>query len=179
LIVDALYGQIVAAARQRRLYAEWRVPDTPLGRFEMMALHIILVMRRFQREPDTPEGAAARALLQELTDVFFLELDHSLRELGIGDLSVPKRMKHLARMFYGRAETYTAAIDKGDREGLAAALARNVRPEESDWMDDALSLGDHVLNLVAALERQPASGFLEGRLDLAACSQISMNGEEA
>ena len=63
-----------------------------------------------------------------LTDEFFTDVEHSLRELGIGDLGVPKRMKKLARMFYGRAAAYDDALERDDREALAAALARNVRP---------------------------------------------------
>src|SRR5919197_4694613 len=121
-ISEGVYDRIVAAARQPALYADWNVPDTPLGRYEMMSLHLFLVLHRLRGE------AGARELAQDLTDRFFAELDHSIRDLGVGNLSVPKRMKKLARMFYGRVASYGEAIDRGDAELLAAALARNVRP---------------------------------------------------
>src|SRR5690606_27298163 len=100
----------------------------PLGRFEMVALHMLLVQRRLRGE-----AGAAPDIAQVLTDDFFVDLDHSLRELGIGDLGVPKRMKRLARMFYGRTRAYGDALDAGDPAALAAALARNVRPDLDAW----------------------------------------------
>ena len=101
--------QIVAAARQPVFYADWDVPDTPLGRFEMMSLHMFLVLHRLRGET-----GAAREVAQDLTDAFFADVDHSMRELGIGDVGVPKRMKKLARMFYGRAAAYGDAVERGD-----------------------------------------------------------------
>jgi hypothetical protein len=109
-IVDALYEQIVAAARQPRFYAEWGVPDTPLGRFEMLSLHMFLFLHRARAGNE-----ALSAIAQECVDAFFTDIDHSLRELGIGDMGVPKRMKKLARMFYGRAQSYTEALEANDR----------------------------------------------------------------
>ena len=117
-VVDALYGQIVAAARQPILYSVWAVPDTPLGRFEMLSVHVFLFLHRVRAAaPPLPEIA------QDLTDVFFADVEDALRAFGIGDLGVPKRMKKLARMFYGRAQAYGAAVDAGDHAALAAALA--------------------------------------------------------
>ena len=85
------------------------MPDTPLGRYEMLALHMFLFLHRMRGEVGT-----AAAVAQEVTDTFFLDVDHSLRELGIGDVGVPKRVKKLARMFYGRAAAYGEALDAGD-----------------------------------------------------------------
>lgn len=158
VIVEALYGQIVAAARAPAFYAGWNVPDTPLGRFEMMTLHMVLFMRRTRGET----GALAD-IAQEMTDEFFKDVDHSLRELGIGDIGVPKRMKKLARMFYGRAESYTRAIDAEDRQGLAQALARNIFPGEPE--DGRLAgLADHVIASGEALARQPTERLLAGEI---------------
>lgn len=163
-IADVIYEQIVAAARQPVPYSAWHVPDTPLGRFEMLSLHVFLVLHRLKGE-----GAAADALGQELTDGFFQDVDHSLRELGIGDMGVPKRMKRLARMFYGRAGSYGAAIDTGDIDALAAALARNVRPDETSW-PEAQPLAAHVMALNARLREQPLPALLSGTVDLPAAT---------
>lgn len=157
-VIEALYARIVAAARQPHLYDAWSVPDTPLGRFEMLALHMFLVLHRLRGE-----GEAAHALAQDLTDAFFLEVDHSLRELGIGDMGIPRRMKRLARMFYGRAASYGADVDAGDRAALAAALARNVRPEDAAWQH-AAALADHVLSAHRGLAAQQTAALLAGRI---------------
>jgi cytochrome b pre-mRNA-processing protein 3 len=161
-ITDRLYDQIVAAARQPALYQDWNVPDTPLGRYEMMALHVFLILHRLRGET----GAAA-ALAQELTDAFFADLDHSIRELGVGDMGVPKRMKKLARMFYGRATAYGEAVERGDAPLLSRALARNVRPEEADWKA-AADLARYALAANAALALQPVSDIVSGRVDFPA-----------
>lgn len=156
-VTDALYEAIVASARRPRFYAAWQVPDTPLGRFEMLSLHMFLFLERAR-------GSAALAdPAQDLTDEFFRDVEHSLRELGIGDLGVPKRMKKLAKMFYGRAEAYRAALAAGDRSALAAALARNIVPERADW-PHATDLAAYVERAAAHLAAQGEDALLAGRL---------------
>lgn len=160
-IVEALYASIVAAARREHYFSQWQVPDTPLGRFEMISLQMFLVQHRLRGETGT-----ARDVAQSLIDDFFTDVDHSLRELGIGDLGVPKRMKKLARMFYGRTVSYGEAIDAGDRAALAAALARNIRPDSADW-PHAAALADHVLVSVEGLRATPTEAILRGDLHFA------------
>lgn len=111
----ALYDQAVAAARAPQFYTEWGVPDTVDGRFEMITLHVALAMR--------PLPLPVR---QALFDVMFRDIDRSLREMGVGDLAVPKRMKRMMAAFNGRAQAYLAALASGDETALDAALTRNV-----------------------------------------------------
>jgi cytochrome b pre-mRNA-processing protein 3 len=158
MVVDALYGEIVAAARQPVLYSDWDVPDTPLGRYEMMALHLFLLLHRLRAEK-----GPVRDVAQELTDEFFKEVEHSIRELGVGDMGVPKRMKKLARMFYGRVGAYDAALNANDAAALAAALARNVRPDAESW-PQAADLAAYAFAARDALARQPAETFVSGSL---------------
>jgi len=172
IVVDALYGEIVAAARQPVLYSAWQVPDTPLGRYEMVALHLFLLLHRLRGE----EGPV-RAVAQELTDEFFKEVEHSIRELGVGDMGVPKRMKKLARMFYGRVGAYDAALDGDDADALAAALARNVRPDAEAW-PQAASLARYAFAARDALAGQPAEAFVAGRLSFPQPSD-ALQGETA
>ena len=80
-------------------------------------------------------------------------MEHAIRELGIGDMGVPKRIKKLARMFYGRAATYGEAIDANDAEALAAAMRRNIRPDDETWMG-AEPLARYALEAAALLETQ-------------------------
>lgn len=157
-IVDALYERIVASARQPGFYEELQVPDTPLGRFEMLSVHFFLVLHRLK-----DKDGALKEIAQELTDHFFLDLDHSLREFGIGDMGVPKRMKKFAKMFYGRLASYTEALEANDRDRLARALMRNILPDQESWAG-ALPLADYVFRANAALhdiaDQELASGEL-------------------
>ncbi len=116
-----LYGAAVAAAREPFLYAELGVPDTVDGRFDMVGLHAFLVIRRLGRL--TPP---ARDLAQAVFDTMFADMDTSLREMGVGDLSVAKKMRAMWEAFHGRSAAYEAALGDADAQSLAAALARNV-----------------------------------------------------
>jgi cytochrome b pre-mRNA-processing protein 3 len=129
-VIAALHGRIVSGARHPGLYGALGVPDTLEGRFEVLTLHVVLVLEALRGLP-----APADEVGQELVDAVFRELEASLREMGVGDVVVPKRMKVLAQAFYGRAAAYDAALAAGDETALAAALARNVyagaRPGEA------------------------------------------------
>ncbi|TIP36237.1 MAG: ubiquinol-cytochrome C chaperone [Mesorhizobium sp.] len=155
-ITEALYAQIVAAARQTVFYSDWNVPDTPLGRFEMLSLHMYLIQHRLRGE-----GGAAAEIAQVLIDEFFLDVDHSLRELGISDVGVPKRMKKLAKMFYGRTAAYDEALRDDDGAALAVALARNVRPDAGEWPEASL-LANYVGAATGQLAAQPTESIMAG-----------------
>ncbi len=125
--MEALHGAIVAAARQPGLYTDLSVPDTVEGRFEALCLHVYLVLRRLDRLPPPAADFA-----QELVDTVFANLDANVRELGVSDVGVSKRMKKIASAFYGRARSYDAALAASDDAGLHTALARNVLAAEAD-----------------------------------------------
>lgn len=157
-VTEALYERIVAAARQKVFYSDWAVPDTPLGRFEMLSLAMLLLQHRLRGEQ-----GPAQEIAQVLIDEFFTDVEHSLRELGISDPGVPKRMKRLARMFYGRTAAYTDALDRGDVEAMAAALGRNVRPDAVAW-PEAAHLAGYVFVAQEALAAQPVAAICAGEL---------------
>lgn len=117
-----LYGAAVTAARTPYFFAELGVPDTLDGRFDLVGLHVALVIRRLHRDPD-PRGAA---LAQAVFDAMFADMDTNLREMGVGDMSIAKRVKRMWEAFHGRAQAYEAPLAEGDAAALAAALARNV-----------------------------------------------------
>lgn len=129
-VARRLYVEIVAQARQPAFYRDCGVPDTLDGRFEMIALHAFLVLHRLKHEPDSKEGAA---LGQGLFDILFGDMDASLREIGVGDLGVGRRVRTMAEALYGRIAAYEAGLD-GAPEDMAAALGRNlygtVEPDE-------------------------------------------------
>jgi len=102
----ALYKCIVEQARQPDFYTHHGVPDSLDGRFDMIVLHTFLVMRRLR----TIASQAAGQLSQDLFDLLFADMDSNLREIGVGDLGVGKRVKKMAQAFYGRVEAYEAGL---------------------------------------------------------------------
>jgi len=119
--IAALYGAIVTQARSSAFYADFGVPDTVQGRFELIVLHLVLLLRRLGRENGT-----GQAFGQQLFDTFCRDLDENLREMGIGDLAVPKHMRRFGEAFYGRQAAYLAALDAEDTTDFENALARNI-----------------------------------------------------
>ena len=120
-IIASLYGTIVAQARVPAFYHRYGVPDTVNGRLEMIMLHAVLFLRRLESE-----AAPARALGQELFDRFCRDMDESMREMGVGDLAVPRKMRRIGEAFYGRQAAYRAALAAPGDEPLVATLQRNV-----------------------------------------------------
>jgi cytochrome b pre-mRNA-processing protein 3 len=119
--IASLYGTIVAQARAAPFYRIYGVPDTVNGRFELVVLHTVLVLRRLESEP-----APIRRLGQGLFDRFCGDMDGSLREMGVGDLAVPDKMRKIGEAFYGRQAAYGTALGTPDPAPLVAALERNV-----------------------------------------------------
>src|SRR3954465_4886037 len=122
--IAALYGAIVAQARNPRFYQDYAVPDTVEGRFDMVLLHVVLVLRTLRRG-QADRRALAQGLAQDLFDAFCRDMDHNLREMGISDQALPNHMQRVGEAFYGRAQAYEAALGEGEG-ALARALARNV-----------------------------------------------------
>jgi cytochrome b pre-mRNA-processing protein 3 len=162
LIVDRQYAVLTSAARVPFFYADMDVPDTVMGRFEMLCAVMILFFRR-----TAGSDTSGRQLAQEIVDAFFQDIDHSIRELGVGDQGVPKRMKKLAGMFYGRLETYGAAIDAGDTAALAEALKRNIYPQQ-DAAPGMLPLAEWMMGAEQALKQVPDEAIARGEVALPA-----------
>ncbi len=160
-IVERQYLLLTSAARRPYLYTDLDVPDTVMGRFEMLSASLILYFRRTRTSP-----RAGQEIAQEIIDAFFEDVDHSIRELGVGDVGVPKRMKKLAAMFYGRLESYSAALENKDRGELAAALKRNFHPQTEDAALTMRGLADYLLAAEAQLALQGEDVVETGRIDL-------------
>jgi cytochrome b pre-mRNA-processing protein 3 len=157
--IRVLYGVIVAQARAPSFYAAYLVPDTVEGRFDMIVLHLALVLRRLRREP-----AAIRALGQSVFDLFCTDMDHSLREMGVGDLAVPKQMRRLGEAFYGRALAYDRALEAEGGERLVPALARNLFPAAGAAPPGAVRLAGYVRAAEACLNSQLGAAIATGVL---------------
>lgn len=127
--IESIYGTIVAQAREPLFYRDLGVADTVNGRFDMLLLHLWMVMRELKLKGEagaSQQGLLSQGLLsQGLVDRFCSDMDDNLRELGTSDLRVPKKMQEFGRAFYGRAAAYDMALGAG-REPLALALSKNI-----------------------------------------------------
>jgi cytochrome b pre-mRNA-processing protein 3 len=165
--IGSLYGAIVAQARHPAFYRSYGVPDTVDGRFDMIVLHLVLLNRRLRGEAGAPAAPLA-SLGQGVFDRFCQDLDHNLREMGVGDLAVPKRMQDFGMAYYGRAQRYDAALDRHDAAVLAEALARNVFAVAGETPAGARELAAYAVAVENHLAAQKAAVFLAGTLDFPA-----------
>lgn len=169
--VHAAYAAIVGQAREPALYTRLAVPDTPEGRLEAVMLHAFLVLRRLKAATGGPEAAeseAARRFAQALFDLMFQDVDQNLREMGVGDTVIGKRVKGVAKGFYGRIALYEKGLAAGDDEALAAALAETVYDTAEDGETPPAAapstLAAYVRRQAAGLEDQPEAEILAGRV---------------
>lgn len=143
-----LYEAAVSQARDPNFYTRLGVADRIDARFELYTLHVLLLVMRLR-----DEGERGAEVGQDLFNTYVSALDNALRELGVGDISVGKKMRKLGEALYGRMTAWETPLRDGDAEGLAAGLARNVY--ESEAADVATALTAYVLASRARLAAQP------------------------
>ncbi len=146
-----LYGAVVAQARDPLFFSDFRVPDTAEGRYEMIVLHVVLMLERLKKD-----GAAGQALARALVEAFVEDMDDSMRELGVGDLTVPKKVKKAAAGLYERSGLYSEALAASGNASLIDALSASI--PEAAQRPDAGELADYVRHAAAALDGWRASG---------------------
>ena len=153
----ALYACAVDQARKPALYETLGAPDTYEGRFEVYTLHVVLLLDRLRRQ-----GAQAGETSQALFDTYVSSLDDALREMGVGDLSVGKKMRKLGEAFFGRAKSYEEAFAAlPDTAALQALLARTVY--DGVEAPPLAAMTDYVLAQRGVLTGQPLDGLLAGQ----------------
>jgi cytochrome b pre-mRNA-processing protein 3 len=151
----ALYVAVVDQARRPEFYIDLGVPDSANGRFELYSLHVILLLRTLKTG-----DAAAGQTAQVLFDTYLSSLDDALREQGVGDLSMAKKMRKLGEAFYGRVRSYDEAFDSlPDAGPLEQLVARTAGAEGGD----SVALADYVARALGCLAEQQAS-LIEGRV---------------
>jgi len=152
----ALYARVVDQSREPGLYGALGAPDTVEGRFEVYTLHVVLLLDRLNRL-----GPQAKAVSQALFDTYVKALDHALRELGVGDLSVGRKMRRLGEAFFGRVKSYQAAFAAlPDEQPLRDLLTRTVYAEAA--VDRAPALAAYVLAQRERLAGQALEAYLQG-----------------
>lgn len=152
-----LYRQAVDRARQPVFYLHRGVPDTPDGRFDMVVLHVVLVMRRLKRDHEKTAETA-----QALFDLMFADMDQNLREMGVGDVGVGPRIKGMAKGFFGRLAAYDHALSTGDRSALCAALRRNLYRKCIPDDRDVEAIAAYMEEEAAKLDAMEIKSLLEG-----------------
>ncbi len=160
-----IYTEAVQAARDPRFYTTLQVPDTLDGRFDMVGLYVFLVIHRLR-----DSGAAGKALGQAVFDAMFSDMDFSLRELGVSDMRMGKKVKEMWEAFHGRSSAYATALLADDTEALAAAIGRNV------WRGDVEQGAASALAAIAMaqsrhLAAQSTEALLAGRVNLLPASE--------
>ncbi len=147
---DQLYGAVVAQARAPELYIHMGVPDTPEGRYEMIVLHLFCLLERLKGA-----GAQELKLSRLMIERFVADLDGAMREMGVGDVGVAKKVKAAAAGFYGRAAAYRQAV-KLARSGNCSDLENIVLDVVGeDNAGECAVLSDYVLKVSFMLEEQP------------------------
>ena len=160
IAVRQSYIATVEQARQPYFYEVWSVPDTAIGRFDMVALHCFLVLHRLRGE------ASAQKFSGAYCETLFDDMDRNLREMGVGDLSVGKKIRKMAEGFFGRAAAYERALGEGS-EHLLDVLRRNLYADMDP--DDIVlrQLADYVQRCVIILAAQDITTLIQGRVTFA------------
>lgn len=159
--IRSVYRQIVAQARQPLFYTDLRVPDTSEGRFEMIVLHAFLVFHRLRNE-----GREAQTFAQQVFDLFFQDMDQSMRELGIGDEGVRRRIRSMTESFYGRSSSYSEGLVTGNRKALSEALLKNIYGGHEEVVA-AERLVDYMQHSLKVLQQLPETEIRNGHVAFA------------
>lgn len=156
-IADRLYTGIVGASRQPAFFVEFAVADTLDGRFEMLSLHLFIALNGLVDGNDHDKKMA-----QSIMELFVRDMDAALREIGVSDIKVPKRMRALYGSFGGRIAGYTLAVAEGG-EALCAALARNIYADGGD-PGNVIALGAYVNAALDHIERAGGAELPDGQI---------------
>lgn len=166
-VVERLHAEITRAARHPVLYTDYKVDDSFEGRFEMLTLHAALVLRHLKSCPEPGKDIA-----QDLVDTIFRHFEIALREMGVGDVSVPKRMKVFVEAFSGRCAAYEKALPLGE-EAFARSLVKNVYGTKSSqesflaaMLVTAQPLARYVFEIEHHLGPVPIESLSSGNLSL-------------
>jgi cytochrome b pre-mRNA-processing protein 3 len=157
-----IYGRLVTQARQRAFYAELGVPDTPEGRLELVMLHVVLMLRRL-----ATEGESAAVLARSLTETFVRDMDDCLREMGVGDLTVAKKVKQAAAALFDRNRDYGAALERPDRAALSDLLTHHLLGGATGT-GHPHRIADYAMSSAAGLSALSLSDIAGGRFQFAA-----------
>ena len=157
-VASALYNDLVAQARLPEFYLSFGVPDSMLGRFEIISLHAYLLFRRLGKTDN-----AGKELAQTVHDFMFGDFDRSLREQGVGDMGIGKRIKKLTRNLYGRIDAYETGLAGGTAE-LGEALRRNLYASATVTDDQVAAMIAYMEDAIETLDTQQTLDIMSGNV---------------
>lgn len=157
-IASGLYTVLVAQTRRPAFYATLGVPDSVEGRFDLLLVHAFLLFHRLKSE-----GAPAEQMAQDVFDLMFADLDQNLREMGIGDMGIGKRIRRMSEAYHGRVVAYEEGL-AGDAESLRAALKRNLYAAAEPRPDQLAAMDTYIRREIDALAQQSFADLAAGKL---------------
>jgi cytochrome b pre-mRNA-processing protein 3 len=158
-VAHSLYSSILIQARLPVFYTDWGVQDTIDGRFDMIVLHAHILFNRLK------DGTIKdQKIAQSVFDLMFADLDQNLREMGVGDVGVSKRIRAMAEAFYGRATAYSNSMLEEDNIALTAALRRNLYRNSEAEDQQIIGISIYMRNQVAHLKSQQLSELIQGKI---------------
>jgi cytochrome b pre-mRNA-processing protein 3 len=160
--ISTLYGMIVAQARLPVFYRDYAVADTVNGRFDLLVLHLSMVLGRLWQ--DSEQAPGLKQLGQGVFDRFCVDMDDNLREIGIADLKVPKEMTKMGQAYYGRAQAYQAALDAPDDQALLETITRNIYAGAPPEPSAAQRLAAYMRQAVGELREQNVAQLATGEV---------------
>lgn len=163
----ALYDAAVTQARLPVFYERYDAPDSVDGRFDMICIHIVPVMRKLAKC-----GRAGDKLSQALFDHFFTQMERALREMGVGDLSVPKHVKRMMKAYKGRYVAYGKALDENDKNAMADVVLRNLYRGENENKTHAKAIADYLAVLDKHVAGQSDEAILSGEITFPDMSKV-------
>lgn len=164
-VAGALYTALVGKARDPVFYTALAVPDTINGRFDMVVIHAMLVLRRLRAE-----GEGGDAVGKAMLELLFSDMDQSLRELGVGDMGMKHHIKRMAKALFGRATVYEAGLDSDDA-ALATALKENLYRHGAVSEAQLAAMADYTRRAWAHVAPQNAGAIMDGQIDLSVAVQ--------
>lgn len=156
---NALYLALVEQSRQPVFYRDLGVADTLEGRYDMIILHAYILFRRLGRD----KNQGLRELSQQTFDFMFTDLDQNLREMGVTDMAIGKRVTRMAEAFYGRTAAYDKALTQGGR-ALQEALGRNLYQGVAAPSEVEDRMAAYVLTQMEHMDGQGDQDLLVGKV---------------
>ncbi len=154
-----IYGGLMTHARSPVFFLNFKVPDTVMGRFDMLSLHVYLLARRFRADASD----IAQDLSQEIFDLYVADVERALRELGIGDTSVPKKKKKMIRSFYGQIDDFDEPLNNKEIDILSEKVAARYLGEVEGAEPSLIT--NYILASEENLNKQDIKAIFSGTVD--------------
>lgn len=159
---EKIYDAIVAQSRNPGFYIRCGVPDTLSGRFDMLVIHMFVVLQILKLG-----GREGQLLAQEIVEAFIREMDTMVRDLGVSDRSVPKEVRKIAQLFYGQLLSYSTALQRNDLKGLSGEVWKSFQSSEGDDREVAIAseaIATYIRQSIKSIQEMPLNMLLQGNI---------------